>query len=222
MLVGYKAEGWVLKKPTSQGTKPWATSALQKRYLETHAHAVAYFAEEGAKRPPGMKPRGTFDLRDVSMLRESLDPTAPGTAVELTVRKHAFTLSFKSDFERDRFLRLWINAVPEAAVPRELFAQFHDSTLAAELLSLAEASPARSPSRRSVTTAAASESSAASLGPSMAPALAPTLAPALAPPLSDVNARTRERARKELFEAAPPRGGLNEEVYTEDSAVIRL
>ena len=89
------AAGWVLKKPTSQGTKPWASASLQKRFLESNAFQVAYFAEETSKRAAGMKPRGTFDLRDVSMLRESQDPTAPTTALELTVKKHAFTLSFK-------------------------------------------------------------------------------------------------------------------------------
>ena len=35
MLGELSAAGWVLKKPTSQASKPWAGAQLQKRFLET-------------------------------------------------------------------------------------------------------------------------------------------------------------------------------------------
>ena len=59
-----------MKKPTSQSNKPWSSSSLQKRYFESRGYTVAYYADEAAKRSKGTKPRGTFDLRDVSMLRD--------------------------------------------------------------------------------------------------------------------------------------------------------
>ena len=75
------ADGWVLKKPTSQSGNQWAGSALQKRFLESRGLAVAYYADEAHRRPAGIKPRGTFDLRDVSMLREVRAPRPrPGRA----------------------------------------------------------------------------------------------------------------------------------------------
>ena len=79
------ADGWVLKKPTSQSGKSWSGSSLQRRFLESRGYSVAYYADEASRRPKGTKPRGTFDLREVSTLRKSPDPTAPDTALELVV-----------------------------------------------------------------------------------------------------------------------------------------
>ena len=132
------ADGWVLKKPTSQSGKSWSGSSLQRRFLESRGYSVAYYADEASRRPKGTKPRGTFDLREVSTLRKSPDPTAPDTALELVVKKHAFTLSFQSDFERDNFLRIWVNGVPASAVPKELLEQFQNGALAASLVGSAD------------------------------------------------------------------------------------
>ena len=128
------ASGWVLKKPTSQASRPWSGAQLQKRFIESSGLSVAYYAEETEKRPKGMKPRGTFDLRDVSMLRDSQDSTAPATALELVVKKHSFTLSFKSENVRDSFLRLWVNGVPITAVPRPMLEKFYDASLEGSLV----------------------------------------------------------------------------------------
>ena len=67
------ADGWVLKKPTSQSGKPWASSALQKRYVQTRGPHVSYYADApaGAHREAGAKPRGVFDLREVSAAQRS-------------------------------------------------------------------------------------------------------------------------------------------------------
>ena len=78
--------GWVVKKPTSQAFRSWSKAALQRRFIESRGFRVEYFAHnpayaKGAKQ----KARGFFDLRDVSMLRHSLDPTAPASAVEVQV-----------------------------------------------------------------------------------------------------------------------------------------
>ena len=79
---------------------------------------MTYHADVPAKRAAGTKPRGAFDLRDVSTMRPSSDPSAPPTALELVVRKHAFTLSFTTEAERDAFLKIWVNGVPSAAVTK--------------------------------------------------------------------------------------------------------
>ena len=70
--------------------------------IESRGVVVTYFADIKANRPSGTKPRGQFDLRDVTTLRKSADPSAPTTAVELVVRKHAFTLSFATEEERTK------------------------------------------------------------------------------------------------------------------------
>ena len=66
--------------------------------------------------------------------RQSADATAPTTALELVVKKHAFTLSFQNEVERDSFLRIWVNGVPESAVPRPLLELFYDQAVGAALV----------------------------------------------------------------------------------------
>ena len=132
-LSAIDCDGWVLKKPTAQNAKSWASSSLQKRFLESRGYHIAYYADEASRRPKGQKPRGTFDLRDVSMLRESVDPTAPSSALELVVKKHAFTISFQSEKARDGFLAVWINGVPPTAVPQPLMERFHSKAIVDEL-----------------------------------------------------------------------------------------
>lgn len=80
--------GWVQKKPTSQSTKAWRSATKDTRYIEANGFTVTYYTHAPADRPAKAKPRGAFDLRDVTMLRESPDSTAPRTAIEMQVKKH--------------------------------------------------------------------------------------------------------------------------------------
>ena len=126
-------EAWVLKKPSKSKTEAWTDVRPQRRYVESRGFAVDYFAEARPKRKPSSKPRGSFDLRDVTMIRESADPTAPSTALDLCAKKHAFTLSFESHADRDAFLAIWVNAVPISSVPKPLAERFFDSSVGAAL-----------------------------------------------------------------------------------------
>jgi len=119
--------GWVQKKPTAAASKAWNECRPQRRFIESRAFVIQYFAEEPQPGKPRGKPRGTFDLRDVTMIRESQDPTAPPTAVDLTARKHRFTLSFQSLAERDAFLRIWVSGVSTSAVPHVLLERYFDA-----------------------------------------------------------------------------------------------
>ena len=76
-------EAWVLKKPSANKGDAWSAVRPQRRYVESKGFHVEYYADVPAKRKPTSKPRGAFDLRDVSMLRESADPSAPSTALDL-------------------------------------------------------------------------------------------------------------------------------------------
>ena len=50
--------------------------------LESRGVKVTYFADIAANRPAGTKPRGQFDLRDVTTLRASADPSAAGSVTQ--------------------------------------------------------------------------------------------------------------------------------------------
>jgi hypothetical protein len=131
-------EGWVLKKPTAAASKSWSEARPQRRYLESRGFVVEYYAAPPSSRSKGSKPRGSFDLRDVTILRESTDPTAPAASVDLTAKKHAFTLGFESTLVRDGFLAVWVNAVPLSAVPRTLSERWYDQTICHALATMAE------------------------------------------------------------------------------------
>jgi len=94
---------------------------------------VAYYSADESGRRKGGNPKGQFDLREVTMLRGSDDETAPPTAIELSVKKHNFTLAFTSEFLHDSFLRQWVNLVPISAVSAPLAAQFHDPASVASI-----------------------------------------------------------------------------------------
>ena len=66
MHLGVK-EGWVQKKPTSSSGKSWGESRPQKRYLESRGLVIKYYAEAPQRRASGSRPRGLFDLRDVTI-----------------------------------------------------------------------------------------------------------------------------------------------------------
>ena len=82
------------------------------------------------------------------MLRASQDPTAPATAVELVVKKHAFTLSFTTEAERDAFVRVWVNGVPPSAVPQPLSEKYYDATLSSVLHAASTEEQTITPGRR--------------------------------------------------------------------------
>ena len=126
-------EGWVQKKPTSSSGKSWGESRPQRRYLESRGLVIRYYADAPQKRAAVSKPRGLFDLRDVTMLRGSQDPTAPSAALDLIAKKHQFTLAFENDTECQAFLRLWVNGVPISSVPRPLAEKYFDAEIAQAL-----------------------------------------------------------------------------------------
>ena len=48
-------------------SKPWKTTRIQKRWLETRGYVVDYY-DNPPKFGKEKKPNGSFDLRDVTML----------------------------------------------------------------------------------------------------------------------------------------------------------
>ena len=149
--------GWLRKKPTSETGKPWKNSKvcaqttaacaspiddsrllpnhpqIDKRFYVTKGFRVDYY--DKALQPgqeSKIKPKGTFDLRDVAMLRPPEDATAPQWALEVIVDDHGFVLDFGYRGERDMWLRIWCNAIESAAVLPELLAEFSDNEMKAE------------------------------------------------------------------------------------------
>ena len=123
-------------RPTSQHTRLWRDSSIQKRYMESRGLLVAYFTAAPADRTPSTRARASFSLRDIAMLRPTIDSTAPASAVDLRVGKHALTLGFQTFEERDAYLRLWVNGAPPTALSDELRLQFTDRAMAAEMTRL--------------------------------------------------------------------------------------
>ena len=72
------------------------------------------------------------------MMRETQDPTAPQMAVDVTAKKHRFTLSFSSPPERDAFLKIWVSGINASAVSSSLYEQYYCLDCA-QALKLAEA-----------------------------------------------------------------------------------
>ena len=78
----------VKKKPSPKASQPWSKciKSLQKRCLETRGAYVFYYA---FPKPKGAKPKGKFDLRELSRLRPARegDPTAGGVPGSLWDRE---------------------------------------------------------------------------------------------------------------------------------------
>ena len=131
------ADGWVLKSPPRSRASPGPA----RRSSGASSNRAATRSPIMPTRPPAVQghqaARNLRPARGLDAAQEP-DPTAPDTALELVVKKHAFTLSFQSDFERDNFLRIWVNGVPASAVPKELLEQFQNGALAASLVGSAD------------------------------------------------------------------------------------
>ena len=72
--------GWLKKKPTSHEKKAWRDAGVQKRFYVSRGLRVEYYDRAPVGEQAGkLKPRGTFDLRNVTRLRPAQpdDPTAP-------------------------------------------------------------------------------------------------------------------------------------------------
>jgi hypothetical protein len=106
--------GWLNKKERTP--KPWGKASHSRRHFVSDGLGVTYYEKEGADQ------RGAINLRQVSALRPTSDATAPTEAVDLVVSGRTYTLEPQPSTrdERDAWLRLWVNAVPVAAVAPEL------------------------------------------------------------------------------------------------------
>ena len=106
--------GWLNKKERTP--KPWGKASHSRRHFVSDGLGVTYYEKEGADQ------RGAINLRQVSSLRPTSDATAPTEAVDLVVSGRTYTLEPQPSTrdERDAWLRLWVNAVPVAAVAPEL------------------------------------------------------------------------------------------------------
>ena len=129
-------QGWVHKKPTSQESRPWRSASIQSRYVESRGLSVAYYVDAPSSRPSTAKARATFDLRDVTVLRPTADKTAPTSAIDVKVGKHNLTIDFQVAEERDGWLRIWTNGVPEGAVPEAFRAIYADRGVTSEMTRL--------------------------------------------------------------------------------------
>ena len=111
----------VSKKPSPHISKAWTSvrSKLQRRWLVTRGVFVDYYAYPKPAR--NAKPKGSFDLRKVERLRSAreCDPTAPEWAVEVHVDRHRIVLDFEDAEAHHACLRIWTEAVPSNAMPRE-------------------------------------------------------------------------------------------------------
>ena len=62
--------GWLKKKPTSHEKKAWRDAGVQKRFYVSRGLRVEYYDRAPVGEQAGkLKPRGTFDLRNVTSLR---------------------------------------------------------------------------------------------------------------------------------------------------------
>ena len=114
--------GWLKKKPTSHEKKAWRDAGVQKRFYVSRGLRVEYYDRAPVGEQAGkLKPRGTFDLRNVTSLRPAQpdDPTAPAAALILVVDAHRMTLDFGYKGERDAWLHIWANGVPPEAIPAD-------------------------------------------------------------------------------------------------------
>ena len=98
------------RRPTSQTRKQWVQAKLERRYYTTDGFHVHCYERHPAAT------LSTFDLRDVELLQPSVDPSAPAPSMDVHVGHHAFTLDFGDEDERDRWMQVWMNGVPTAAV----------------------------------------------------------------------------------------------------------
>ena len=107
----------VRKKPSPLAARPWCTveKRLQQRFLVTRGRHVDYFAHP---RTGKARPKGYFDLRNVTLLRPARegDPTAPEFAVEIRFGKHHIFLDFQFCEQFDVCLHIWLGAVPIPAL----------------------------------------------------------------------------------------------------------
>ena len=129
-------QGWVKKRPTSHKDKPFKQSAVVKRFFDTHGFQVAYYDRAPIGKNSGVRPKGWFDLREVTLLRPCADPSAPPATVDLHVGKHAFTIDFGYGGEMNMWLAIWSNAVPRAVLADKFADEFLDATMANELKKL--------------------------------------------------------------------------------------
>ena len=129
-------QGWVKKRPTSHKDKPFKQSAVVKRFFDSHGFQVAYYDRAPIGKNSGVRPKGWFDLREVTLLRPCADPSAPPATVDLHVGKHAFTIDFGYGGEMNMWLAIWSNAVPRAVLADKFADEFLDATMANELKKL--------------------------------------------------------------------------------------
>ena len=110
-------EGWLKKKPSSQHSRPWKESTLQKRFFVTRGFHVSYY--NTAKPKDGAKPNGSFDLRRVTVIRPLLDrdATAKPFVLDMEVQGHKFAVDFGYAGEMREWLRLWMPAIADHAIP---------------------------------------------------------------------------------------------------------
>ena len=127
------------KRPTSHKDRPFKQSAVVKRFFDTHGYQVAYYDRAPIGKHAGVRPKGWFDLREVTLLRPCADPSAPPATVDLHVGRHAFTIDFGYGGEMNMWLAIWSNGVPRAVLA-DKYAEFLDETMAAELKKLGPAS----------------------------------------------------------------------------------
>ena len=110
-------EGWLRKRPTPQTGRPWKESTVNKRFFVTRGFHVTYY--NTAKPKAGIKPNGSFDLRRVVLIRplRDRDPTAREFVLELDVGVHKIALDFGYFGEMREWMRFWVPAIPDHAIP---------------------------------------------------------------------------------------------------------
>jgi len=117
-----KREGWVRKKPSSHAKTPWLKAPIQRRYFVSYGYYVDYYQKQPAKEGPTAKPKGSFDLRRVTSVKQvhPEDTSAPPYAIEVIVGAHKLTIDFGYLDERSAWLKIWSLAIPPGVLPPEL------------------------------------------------------------------------------------------------------
>ncbi len=99
---------------------------MEPRFIKSKGFAVSLFEAHEREDTPTKHHKAalSFDLRDVSRLGISGDPTAPKTSVHVQVKSRSLTIDFRDLRNMEAWLALWVNAVPGHACNEGMVEKF--------------------------------------------------------------------------------------------------